>query len=195
VSFGRAMRRVLRQDPDVILIGEMRDEETVRTALSAAETGHLVLSTLHTLDATETINRIIDFFPPHHQGQARVMLASTLRAAISQRLIPRSDGDGRIAAAEVMVATGRIQDLILSPEDTSKISDVIAEGAFYGMQTFDQALLGYVMEGLLSEEVARDFASSPHDFKMMLDAKGERASGIEQLTGNGDGTSVPGISS
>jgi twitching motility protein PilT len=194
-SFGRALRRVMRQDPDVILIGEMRDEETVRTALSAAETGHLVLSTLHTLDATETINRIIDFFPPHHQQQARVMLASTMRAAISQRLVPRADGQGRLAAAEIMVSTGRIQDLILSPEDTGKIADVIAEGAFYGMQTFDQALLGYVMDGVLSEEVARDFATSPHDFKLMLDAKGERASGIEQVMGNGDGTSVPGISS
>jgi twitching motility protein PilT len=193
VSFGRAMRRVLRQDPDVILIGEMRDEETVSTALSAAETGHLVLSTLHTLDATETINRIIDFFPPHHQNQARVMLASTLRAAISQRLVPRSDGLGRVAAAEVMVSTGRIQDLILTPEDTGKISDVIGEGGFYGMQTFDQALLGYVMDGVLSEDVAREFATSPHDFKLMLQARGERASGIEQVMGNGDGTSVPGL--
>jgi twitching motility protein PilT len=194
VSFGRAMRRVLRQDPDVILIGEMRDEETVSTALSAAETGHLVLSTLHTLDATETINRIIDFFPPHHQNQARVMLASTLRAAISQRLVPRADGLGRVAAAEIMVSTGRVQDLILTPEDTGKISDVIAEGAFYGMQTFDQALLGYVMDGVISEDVARDFATSPHDFKLMLQARGERASGIEQVMGNGDGTSVPGLS-
>jgi twitching motility protein PilT len=193
VSFGRAMRRVLRQDPDVILIGEMRDEETVRTALSAAETGHLVLSTLHTLDATETINRIIDFFPPHHQNQARVMLASTLRAAISQRLIPRADGSGRVAAAEIMISTGRIQDLILTPEDTGKISDVIAEGSFYGMQTFDQALLGYVMDGSVSEEVAREFATSPHDFKLMLNANGKRASGIEHAMGNGDGTSVPGL--
>ncbi len=193
VSFGRAMRRVLRQDPDVILIGEMRDEETVRTALSAAETGHLVLSTLHTLDATETINRIIDFFPPHHQQQARVMLSSTLRAAISQRLVPRADGDGRLAAAEIMVATGRIQDLILTPEETSKIGDVISEGAFYGMQTFDQALLGYVLAGDIDAEVAREFASSPHDFKLMLQAKGERASGMEQVLGNGDGTGVPGL--
>jgi twitching motility protein PilT len=195
VSFNRALRRVLRQDPDVILIGEMRDEETVSTALSAAETGHLVLSTLHTLDATETINRIIDFFPPHHQNQARVMLASTLRAAISQRLVPKADGSGRIAAAEVMVATGRIQDLILSPEDTGKISDVIAEGSFYGMQTFDQALLKYVMEGKVSEKVAREAASSPHDFKLMLDAKGERATGIEQVVGDGNGTGVPGLAS
>src|SRR3954453_11841773 len=135
-SFARAMRRVLRQDPDVILIGEMRDEETVRTALSAAETGHLVLSTLHTLDATETINRIIDFFEPHLQQQARVMLASTLNGAISQRLVPTAVGNGRVAVAEIMVATGRVKDLILQPEETGKISEVIAEGAFYGMQTF-----------------------------------------------------------
>ncbi len=114
------MKRVLRQDPDVILIGEMRDEETVRTALSAAETGHLVLSTLHTLDATETINRIIDFFPPHLQQQARVMLASTLKGAISQRLVPRADSEGRVAVSEVMVVTGRIQDLILNPEETGQ---------------------------------------------------------------------------
>jgi twitching motility protein PilT len=180
-SFGRAMRRVLRQDPDVILIGEMRDEETVRTALSAAETGHLVLSTLHTLDATETINRIIDFFPPHLQQQARVMLASTLKGAISQRLVPRIDREGRIAVSEVMVVTGRIQDLILNPEETGKISEVIGDGDFYGMQTFDQALLGYVNEGLVSVEVAMQTASSPHDFKLMLAAGGQRASGLEQL--------------
>jgi twitching motility protein PilT len=182
-SFAKAMRRVLRQDPDVILIGEMRDEETVRTALSAAETGHLVMSTLHTLDATETINRIIDFFPPHLQQQARVMLASTLKGAISQRLVPRIDREGRVAVSEVMVVTGRIQDLILNPEETGRITEVIAEGDFYGMQTFDQALLGYVSEGIVSEEVALETASSPHDFKLMLAAKGQRASGIEQVVG------------
>ena len=187
-SFARAMRRVLRQDPDVILIGEMRDEETVRTALSAAETGHLVMSTVHTLDATETINRIIDFFPPHLQQQARVMLASTMRGAISQRLVPRADSGGRVAVSEVMVVTGRIQDLILNPEETGKITEVIGEGEFYGMQTFDQALLGFVMDGVVTEEVAMETASSPHDFKLMLAAKGERASGIEQVaSGNGDG--------
>jgi twitching motility protein PilT len=184
-SFARAMRRVLRQDPDVILIGEMRDEETVRTALSAAETGHLVLSTLHTLDATETINRIIDFFPPHLQQQARVMLASTLKAAISQRLVPRADGNGRAAVSEVLVVTGRVQDLILNPNETGKITEVIAEGSYYGMQTFDQALLGYVMDGAISEEVAMETASSPHDFKLMLAAQGQTASGMEQVTSNG----------
>jgi twitching motility protein PilT len=183
-SFARAMRRVLRQDPDVILIGEMRDEETVRTALSAAETGHLVLSTVHTLDATETINRIIDFFPPHLQHQARVMLASTLRGAIAQRLVPDVSGNGRVPASEVLVVTGRVQDLILNPEETGKITEVIAEGEYYGMRTFDQSLLGYVMEGKVAEEVALRAASSPHDFKLMLAAGGQRASGIEQLAGN-----------
>ncbi len=182
-SFARAMRRVLRQDPDVILIGEMRDEETVRTALAAAETGHLVLSTLHTLDATETINRIVDFFPPHLQQQARVMLASTLRGAVSQRLVPRVDGNGRVAVCEVMVVTGRVQDLILNPEETGRVTEVIAEGEYYGMQTFDQALLKHVAAGNITEEVAFEVASSPHDFKLMLAAEGQRASGIEQLGG------------
>src|ERR671919_2479135 len=146
-SFARAMRRVLRQDPDVILIGEMRDEETVRTALSAAETGHLVLSTVHTLDASESVNRIIDFFPPHLQHQARVMLATTLRGAIAQRLVPDSTEDGRVPASEIMVVTGRVQDLIMNPEETGKITEVIAEGEYYGMRTFDQSLMHYVMEG------------------------------------------------
>jgi pilus retraction protein PilT len=180
-SFGRAMRRVLRQDPDVILIGEMRDEETVRTALSAAETGHLVLSTVHTLDATETINRIVDFFPPHLQHQARVMLAATLKGAIAQRLVPDVTGDGRVPASEILVVTGRVKDLIMNPEETGKITEVISEGEYYGMRTFDQSLLGYVMEGKVSEHVALDYASSPHDFKLMLAAGGQRASGIEQL--------------
>jgi twitching motility protein PilT len=179
-SFGLAMRRVLRQDPDVILIGEMRDEETVRTALSAAETGHLVLSTLHTLDATETINRIIDFFPPHLQQQARVMLSSTLRGAISQRLVPRPSGDGRAAVCEILVATGRIQDLILNPEETGKITEVIAEGEFYGMQTFDQSLLKAVNAGQVTEEVAMEIASSPTDFKLMLSARDHSTQSAEQ---------------
>ena len=183
-SFGRAMRRVLRQDPDVILIGEMRDEETVRTALSAAETGHLVFSTLHTLDASETINRIIDFFPPHLHQQARVMLASTLRGAISQRLIEAADGSGRVAAAEVLVATGRVKDLILQPEEIGKIGQVIEEGAYYGMRSFDQDLLGHVQAGRVSQEVAMRAASRPHDFQLMVEAGGQRASGIEQLEGS-----------
>jgi twitching motility protein PilT len=181
-SFPRAMRRILRQDPDVILIGEMRDEETVRTALSAAETGHLVLSTLHTLDAPETVNRILDFFPPHLQQQARVMLATTLAGVISQRLVPGLNG-GRVPVAEILVATGRIKDLILNPEETGKISEAIAEGSYYGMQTFDQDLLAHVTEGRIAEDVAYETATSPHDFKLMLAAGGQRASGIEQLAG------------
>jgi len=186
-SFARAMRRVLRQDPDVILIGEMRDEETVRTALAAAETGHLVLSTLHTLDATETINRIIDFFPPHLQQQARVMLAATLKGAVGQRLLRRAGDQGRVAACEVMVVTGRVQDLILNPQETGRITEVISEGEFYGMQTFDQALLKLVMVGKIEEKVALAAASSRHDFKLMLAAEGRRASGIEQVMGDGEG--------
>ena len=185
-SFARAMRRVLRQDPDVILIGEMRDEETVRTALGAAETGHLVLSTLHTIDATETVNRIIDFFPPHLQQQARVMLAATLRGVVGQRLVRGADAGERIAVCEVMVVTGRVQDLILNPKETGRMTEVIAEGEYYGMQTFDQALLKHVMAGNLDEETAFETASSPHDFKLMLEAKGQRASGIEQVLGDSD---------
>jgi twitching motility protein PilT len=190
-SFARAMRRVLRQDPDVILIGEMRDEETVRTALTAAETGHLVLSTLHTLDATETVNRIIDFFPPHLQQQARVMLSSTLRGAVGQRLVQRAGGQGRAAICEVLVVTGRVQDLILNPNETGRISEVIAEGEYYGMQTFDQALLKQVMAGNITEEVAYEAASSPHDFKLMLQAQGQRASGIEQVLPAEDAGTTP----
>jgi twitching motility protein PilT len=190
-SFAGAMRRVLRQDPDVILIGEMRDEETVRTALAAAETGHLVMSTLHTLDASETINRIIDFFPPHLQEQARVMLASTLRGAISQRLVPTTDRDGRVAVCEVMVVTGRVQDLILNPKETGRITEVIAEGEYYGMQTFDQSLLKHVVAGNITEETAFEVASSAHDFKLMLAAQGQRASGIEQVIGDGEDPEKP----
>ncbi len=185
-SFPKAMRRVLRQDPDVILIGEMRDEETVRTALSAAETGHLVMSTLHTVDATETVNRIIDFFPPHLQHQARVMLASTLRGAVSQRLVQTPDENGRVAVCEVLVATGRVRDLILNPNETGRITEVIAEGGYYGMQTFDQALLKHVMAGNITEDQAMEAASSPHDFKLMLSSQGQRASGMEQVMGSDD---------
>ena len=141
----------------------------------------MVLSTLHTLDATETINRIIDFFPPHLQQQARVMLASTLRGAVSQRLVPTADGAGRIAAAEILIVTGRVQDLILSPGETGKISQVIAEGEYYGMQTFDQSLLEHVNSGMVDEQTAMDYASSPHDFKLMLASAGRRASDMSQM--------------
>src|SRR3954466_4517996 len=131
-SFKRALRRVLRQDPDVILIGEMRDEETVHTALSAAETGHLVLSTLHTVDASETVNRIIDFFPPHQHQQARAMIAGTLKGIVSQRLVPAAGGHGRVAACEVLRMTGRVRDLLLDSEKTGQLPDVMADGGYYG---------------------------------------------------------------
>ena len=170
-SFERALRRVLRQDPDIILIGEMRDEETVRTALSAAETGHLVLSTLHTADAAETVNRIIDFFPPHQHRQVRSMLAGTLRGVISQRLVPATKG-GRVAALEVLRTTGRIRDAILDPDQTKRLTEMIAEGTYYGMQTFDQALFAHVKAGRVTRDDALAVASSPQDFKLLLAAEG-----------------------
>jgi twitching motility protein PilT len=190
VSFSRAMRRVLRQDPDVILIGEMRDEETVRTALSAAETGHLVLSTVHTLDAPETVNRIIDFFPLHEQSQARAMLAGTLKAVISQRLVPTPDGGGRIAVCEVMRMTGRARDMILDPDETGRLREVISEGAYYGMQTFDQALLTHFQADRVSMEDALRVATSPHDFKLLVAAEGRTATTMEHPT---DAAAAPAV--
>jgi len=180
-SFERALRRVLRQDPDVILIGEMRDEETVRTALSAAETGHLVMSTVHTVDAAETVNRIIDFFPSQEQKQARSMLAGTLKGVISQRLVPTPDGSGRVATCEVLRMTGRVKDMIMNPEETGKLHEVIAEGGYYGMQTFDQALLAHLQGGLVSMKDAMKAASSPHDFKLMVASDGQRSTSVDQV--------------
>jgi twitching motility protein PilT len=180
-SFKRAMRRVLRQDPDVILIGEMRDEETVRSALSAAETGHLVLSTVHTLDAPESVNRIIDFFPLHEQSQARAMLAGTLRGVVSQRLVPTPNRDGRVAVCEILRMTGRARDMILDPEETSRLKEVIAEGEYYGMQTFDQALLHHHQAGRVSMEDALRVASSPHDFKLLVAAEGRTATSMDDV--------------
>lgn len=171
-SFGSALRRILRQDPDIILIGEMRDEETVQTALSSAETGHLVFSTLHTLNATETVNRIIDFFPLHQNKQVRAMLAGTLKGIISQRLVPTVDGRGRVPIVEVLVATSRIRDMIEDPEQTGKIEEAIAEGAYYGMQTFDQALLKHLQAGNISMDEAMRAATSPNDFKLSVAAGG-----------------------
>jgi twitching motility protein PilT len=184
-SFARALRRVLRQDPDVILIGEMRDEETVRTALSAAETGHLVLSTIHTVDAAESVNRIIDFFPQSEQRQARSMLAGTLKAVISQRLVPMPDRNGRVATCEILRMTGRVRDMIMNPMETGKLPEVIAEGAFYGMQTFDQALLQHVQTGRVSMADALKAATHPHDFKLLVSSDGQRASSAEAVFGNG----------
>jgi twitching motility protein PilT len=172
-SFKRALRRVLRQDPDVILIGEMRDEETVQTALSAAETGHLVLSTIHTVDATESINRMLDFFPTHQHQQARSMIAGTVKGVISQRLVPGAEG-GRVAVCEILRMTGRVRDMIIDPEQTGKLVEVIASGGYYGMQTFDQALFGHVKAGRVTFEDAMRVASSPHDFKLLMQADGRQ---------------------
>jgi twitching motility protein PilT len=170
-SFLTALRAALRQDPDVILIGEMRDSETVRAALQAAETGHLVLSTLHTVDATETVNRCIDFFPPYQQKQVRLTLAGTLRGIVCQRLVPTVDG-GRVPCLEVLVNTGRVAERIADPDKTSEIHDVINDGGYYGMMTFDQSLLHLVLAGRVSIEEALEASSSPHDFQLALQQAG-----------------------
>src|ERR1039458_2552642 len=176
-TFTSAMRVVLRQDPDVILVGEMRDPETVFTALSAAETGHLVFSTLHTTTAPETVNRIVDFFPPHQHHQIRLSLASALKGTIGQRLVPRADGSGRVPAFEVMVVNGRIQQAIADPLLTGEINQIIADGEYYGMQTFDQALRQLVVDGKLEFHQAMNAASNPHDLKVMLGRLGVTAPG------------------
>jgi twitching motility protein PilT len=168
-SFAHALRSALRQDPDVILVGEMRDFETIETGLLAAETGHLVFSTLHTLDATETINRIIAVFPPHQQKQVRLQLAAVLKAVISQRLIPRADQHGRVPAVEVLVATAFIRDCIIDKEKTHLIQGAIAQGTSqYGMQTFDQSIFGLFQQGLISYEEALRWASNIDEFKLKV---------------------------
>ena len=170
-TYATAMRSAVRQDPDVILIGEMRDPETVAAALAAGETGHLVFSTLHTTDAVETVNRIVDFFPPYQQNQMRVTLASVLRGVLCQRLVPRKGG-GRVPAVEIMVNNGRIADRIVDPKRTPEILDVIAESGFYGMQTFDQSLLALVKDDVVTVEDALLTSSRPHDFTLMLEQAG-----------------------
>ena len=168
-SFAQALRSALRQDPDVILVGEMRDFETIETGLLAAETGHLVFSTLHTLDATETINRIIAVFPPHQQKQVRLQLASVLKAVISQRLIPKVDGNGRAPAVEVMLSTAFIRDCIVDKEKTPLIHGAIAAGTSqYGMQTFDQSIFSLFQQGLVSYEEALRWASNVDEFKLRV---------------------------
>jgi len=168
-NFATALRAALRQDPDVILVGEMRDLETIGTALLAAETGHMVFSTLHTLDATETIQRIIAVFPPPEQKQIRLQLASTLKAIISQRLMRRSDGKGRVPAVEVLIATPYIRDCIINPDKTRLIHDAIAAGTSqYGMQTFDQSIYELYTEGLITFEEALLRASNVDDFKLRV---------------------------
>jgi twitching motility protein PilT len=168
IDFSTALRAAMRQDPDVILVGEMRDTETVKAALAAAETGHFVMSTLHTTDAAETITRVIDFFQPHEQKQVRLSLASALRGIICQRLVPRADGLGRCVAMEIAVNTGRVADAITDPDKTSTISQLIGEGAYYGMQTFDAHLVALIRDGIITLEAAMGASTSPHDLTVEL---------------------------
>ncbi len=168
-SFAQALRAALRQDPDIILVGEMRDAETMEVALHAAETGHLVLSTLHTLNATETVNRIISIFPPHQEDQIRAQLSAVIQGVVSQRLVVRADGKGRVPAVEVMMMTGLIRESIRERAKTPQIPTVIASGqAQYGMQTFDQSLLGLYRQELVTYETARDAATNPDDFDLKV---------------------------
>jgi twitching motility protein PilT len=167
-NFTSALRAAMRQDPDVILVGEMRDQETVKAALTAAETGHLVMSTLHTTDAQETVARIIDFFPPHEQKQIRLSLAGALRGIVCQRLVPRADGEGRCVAMEIMVNTGRLSEAIADPDKTNTMTALIADGTYYGMQTFDQHLVALIRDGVVSLEDAMGVSSSPHDLTVEL---------------------------
>jgi len=178
-SFGSALRASLRQDPDVILVGEMRDLETISTALHAAETGHMVFSTLHTLDAVETINRIISVFPPTEQKQIRLQLAAVLRAVISQRLVRRVDTAGRVPAVEVLISTGYVRECIITQEKTRSIKEALAAGTSqYGMQTFDQSLYWLYTQGLIAYDTALENASNPDDFKLR----------VQGITGTNDGT-------
>ena len=165
-TFAEGLRRVLRQDPDVILIGEMRDQETVVAALQAAETGHLVLSALHTIDSTETVNRVIDFFPPSQQQQVRLMLAGSLRGIVSQRLLPRADGKSRVPAVEVLVHTERVFDRIADAAQTHTLIDVVAEGEYYGMLSFDQAIMELYQAGEVTFQEALAHSTNPTDFKL-----------------------------
>jgi twitching motility protein PilT len=194
-SFPIALRSALREDPDVILVGEMRDYETIETAILAAETGHLVFSTLHTLDATETVNRIISVFPPHHQKQIRIQLAQVLKAVISLRLMPRADGIGRVPAAEVMIVTPYIRECIENKEKTKYIREQISLGTSqYGMQTFDQSLFYLYKGGLITLEEAMRRASNPDEFRLRLQgvqftsdvAREEMESSLDSPLGLGD---------
>ena len=167
-----ALRAAMRQDPDVILIGEMRDAETVKAGLSAAETGHFVMSTLHTTDAKETVNRIIDFFPPHEQKQVRFGLATSLRGVVCQRLVPRADGNGRVVLMEIAVNNPRLAEAIADPEKTDLIEEIVAGGSYSGMQTFDQHLVRLVLDGTVSIPQAKLVSSNTHDFTVMLKRAG-----------------------
>src|SRR4051812_13410752 len=188
-SFGSALRASLRQDPDIILVGEMRDLETIGTALHAAETGHLVFSTLHTLDVVETINRIISVFPPPEQKQVRLQLATTLKAVISQRLVKRGDGTGRVPAVEILIGTAYVKECIITPEKTRMIREALASGTSqYGMQTFDQSLYDLYQQGLITYEVALESATNPDDFKLKVQGIGSTADAArEQMEAAGFG--------
>ena len=168
-TFSGALRVALRQDPDVILVGEMRDFETIETALTAAETGHLVMSTLHTLNATETITRIISVFPPYHQKQVRLQLAGVLKGVVSQRLVPRADGKGRVPAVEILVSTARVRECVIEKDKTNEINDAIAKGVTsYGMQSFDQSLMFLMQERLITYEEALKHCTNPDDFALRV---------------------------
>lgn len=167
-DFKTAMRAALRQDPDVILIGEMRDQETVHAALSAAETGHLVFSTLHTMDAENTINRIIDFFPPNEQTQIRMALSESLKGIVSQRLLKKIDNSGRVAALEILINSGRIREAIIAPNGNPSINELIADGTYYGMQTFDMNLFDLIVENEVSVEDALAVSTNPQDLQVRL---------------------------
>ena len=194
-SFSHALRSALRQDPDVILVGEMRDHETVETALLAAETGHLVFSTLHTLDATETINRIITVFPPHQQRQVRIQLASVLKAAIAQRLLPRADGLGRVPAIEVMIATAFIRDCIIDKDRTAQIHGAISSGTSqYGMQTFDQSIFFLYQQGFVTVDEALRWASNVDEFKLKIQGISTTADlAKDEMARNAGGAGAPEI--
>jgi twitching motility protein PilT len=193
LSFGQALKSALRQDPDVILVGEMRDLETTSTAITAAETGHLVMSTLHTLDATETINRVVSIFPPHQQKQVRLQLGATLKAVVCQRLVPTIDGKARVAACEIMRNTPRIRELVEDKDRAKEIQDAIAEGhTTYGMQSFDQALMGLYKQGLISYEEAERNSSNPGNFALRVRGISSTSdSKWESFEQHGRGTSRP----
>jgi twitching motility protein PilT len=190
LAFGRALTASLRQDPDVILVGEMRDIETIETALTAAETGHLVLSTLHTLDAAETVNRIISVFPPFHQRQVRMQLSAVLKGVVSQRLVLRCDAKGRVPAVEVMIGTARVRDCIDDEIKTKQIQDAIAQGfTAYGMQTFDQSLMQLLTKKLISYEEALSQSSNPDDFALKFSGISSTSdTNWDQFTSTGDPT-------
>jgi len=178
-SYAAALKSVVRQDPDVIFVGEIRDAESALSAIQAAETGHLVISTLHTIDCMETINRVLDLFPPLQAKEVRTSFAGALRGIVSQRLVVKADGKGRVAAVEVLVNTGRVFDRIVDPDHTDSIVDVISDGGYYGMQSFDQALVALVKDGQIAVEEARRTATSPHDFDLQLSGVLDRSSAFD----------------